>query len=353
MTKSLEQQTAMGEILRVISSSAMDVQPVFKTIASNSVNLCGAAYGVVYRFDGEVISIAAHHNVDRIALDAFHKIWPMRPNLNTLIGRTILERKALYVPDVAAEPGYTFATTHQDALGLRTFLSVPMMRDGNPIGAIAVYRKEVKPFSNRQVELVKAFADQAVIAIENVRLFDEVQARTEDLRELLQQQTATADVLKVISRSTFDLEAVLNTLVRSAVTLSGARTGTIFQKRGELYHLTAEHGYTPEMMAYGRANPIAPGIGSNVGRTAMTGSIVQIPDVLGDPDFTAHGYQRVGNFRAMLGIPIKRDGQGGGRVFAGKARSWSIRAASRPTAADFCRPGRDRDRERATVQQDE
>ena len=253
LTELLEQQTSMGEILRVISSSAMDIQPVFETIASNSVNLCGAAYGVVYRFDGEVISIAAHHNVDPTALDAFHQIWPMRPNANAFIGRAILERKALYVLDVAAEPGYTFAATHQEALGLRTFLSVPMLRDGNPIGAIAVYRKEVKPFSNRQIELVKAFADQAVIAVENVRLFDELQARTEDLRELLQQQTATADVLKVISRSTLDverdLEFVLETLLESAIRLCGATRGHVYRYDGEFLRFAAAHGAWPGFRA--------------------------------------------------------------------------------------------------------
>jgi two-component system, NtrC family, sensor kinase len=308
LTESLEQQTAMGEILRVISSSAMDVQPVFKTIASNSVNLCGAAYGVVYRFDGEVISITAHHNVDRIALDAFHKIWPMRPNVNTLIGRTILERKALYVPDVAAEPGHIFATTHQDALGLRTFLSVPMMRDGNPIGAIAVYRKEVKPFSNRQVELVKAFADQAVIAIENVRLFDEVQARTEDLRESLQQQTATADVLKVISRSTFDLPTVLHTLVESAARLCDADKATITRQKDGVFFRAEAYGFSDEFMDYAKTVSVVPDRGSAIGRALLEGVVVHIPDVQADPDYTFTEGQRLGGFRTILGVPMLREG---------------------------------------------
>ena len=186
---------------------------------------------------------------------------------------------------------------------------MPLKDDNDVIGLISVTRKEPGSFADKDVELLRTFADQAVIAIQNVELFEEVQAKTRDLEESLQQQTATADVLKVISRSAFDLEAVLNTLVESAVRLSGGSLGTIFQRRGELFHLTAAHGYTSEMQAYGHANPLAPGPGSTVGRTAMTGTVVQIPDVTADPDYTALGYQRVGSFRAMLGIPIMREGK--------------------------------------------
>ena len=151
--EALEQQRATSEVLRVISSSATDVQPVFETIASNSVNLCGATYGVVFRFDGEMISVVAHHNIDQAALDALHQIWPMRPDTKTLMGRTILERDVVHVADVAAEPNYTFAAAHQTALGIRTFLGVPMLCEGEPIGSIALYRRDVKPFSDRQIEL--------------------------------------------------------------------------------------------------------------------------------------------------------------------------------------------------------
>ena len=181
--EALEQQRATSEVLRVISSSATDVQPVFETIARNSVNLCGATYGVVFRFDGEMISVVAHHNIDKAALDALHQIWPMRPDTKTLMGRTILECDVVHVADVAAEPNYTFAAAHQTALGIRTFLGVPMLREGQPIGSIALYRSDVKPFSDRQIELVKAFANQAVIAIENVRLFDEIQDKSRQLAE--------------------------------------------------------------------------------------------------------------------------------------------------------------------------
>ena len=155
LRESLQQQTATADVLKVISRSPTDVQPVFDAIANNSVNLCGAGYCIVYNFDGEMISVVAHHNLDRVALDAVHQIWPMAPDARALIGRTILEREVVQVVLVASEPNYTFANTSQAPLGIRTFLGVPMLREGQPIGAIGLYRREVKPFSDRQIELVR------------------------------------------------------------------------------------------------------------------------------------------------------------------------------------------------------
>src|SRR5262249_8437995 len=220
LRESLQQQTATADVLKVISRSATDVQPVFESIVRSAVDLCGATYGIVFRYDGELITMAANHNLDDAALEALHRIWPMRPDNRTVMGRTILERNVVHVPDVESEPSLTVAAAHKAALGIRTYLGVPMLLDGNPIGAIALYRREVALFSERQVELVKAFAAQAAIPIKNTRLLNE-------LRESLQQQTATADVLKVISRSTFDLKSVLTTLVESAAQLCEADMGNI------------------------------------------------------------------------------------------------------------------------------
>jgi GAF domain-containing protein/class 3 adenylate cyclase len=189
LRQSLEQQTATSEVLRVISSSATDLRPVFETIAHNSVHLCGATYGVVYRFDGEMINFVAHHNLDQAGIDAVHKMFPMRLNTSSFVGRSILERDVVHIADVAAEPNDTYAATRQ-ALGIRTFLAVPMLRDGNPIGAIALYRREVELFSDRQIELVKAFAAQAVIAIENARLLSDLNKLNQQLEQRVTDQVS-------------------------------------------------------------------------------------------------------------------------------------------------------------------
>ena len=198
LRQSLEQQTATSEVLRVISSSATDLRPVFETIAHNSVHLCGATYGVVFRFDGEMISFVAHHNLDQTAIDAVHQMFPMRPNTRSLVGHTILKRDLLHIADVAAEPNYTSAT--QQALGIRTFLGVPMLRNGNPIGAIALYRREVGLFSDRQIELVKAFADQAVIAIENARLLSDLNKLNQQLEQRVADQVSEIERMSRLRR---------------------------------------------------------------------------------------------------------------------------------------------------------
>jgi GAF domain-containing protein len=199
LRQSLEQQMATSEVLRVISGSATDLLPVFETIAHKSVHLCGATYGVVFRFDGEMISFVAHHNLDQAGIDTVHKMFPLRPNTSSLIGRTILQRDVLHVTDVAVEPTHTY-TAVQQALGIRTFLGVPMLRDGNPIGAIALYRQEVELFSDRQIELVKAFADQAVIAIENARLLTDLNKLNQQLEQRVTDQVSEIERMSRLRR---------------------------------------------------------------------------------------------------------------------------------------------------------
>src|SRR5262245_472071 len=291
----------MGDILRVISSSANDVQPVFDTIIRSAVDLCGATYGAVFRYDGELISLAAHHNLDEPALEALNRIWPMRPDTTTLVGRTILKCKVLHIPDYQRETGYTTAAPYRASLGIRTCVTVPMLRDRSAIGVIALYRREVALYSDREIELVKAFADQAVIAIENTRLLNE-------LRESLQQQTATADVLKVISRSTFDLQAVLDTLVRSAAMLCEADTGTVRRREADAYPLVATFGLTePQRDHFARYSP-TPDRTWLFGRAILGGRTIHVADVLADPEYDRPRLQDYVSVRAGLAVPLVREG---------------------------------------------
>jgi signal transduction histidine kinase len=193
------------------------------------------------------------------------------------------------------------------SLGGRTILSVPLLREDEAIGSLTIRRTEVRPFTQKQIELLTTFADQAVIAIENARLFDEAQARTRDLSESLQQQTATADVLKVISRSTFDLKAVLNTLVESAGRLCEADQVVIGRPKGATYYFEASYGFSPALAEFVASHPAQIDGSSVSGRVLFERRIVHIPDVLTDPEYT-YGGREIGGFRTLLGVPLLREG---------------------------------------------
>ena len=240
-------------------------------------------------------------------LDDYFKNVAHDPGQGSVIGRTILHRKTIHVPDVLADAEYTMAETAQKA-DLRTALGVPLLREGNPIGVILVGRHAVQPFTDKQIELVETFADQAVIAIENVRLFDEVQARTRDLTEFLQQQTATADVLKVISRSTFDLQTVLSALIESAARLCSADQGAITREINGTFFRAATYGHSLEFSDYIRETPVQLDRSSVAGRALVEGRIVHIPDVQVDPEYTFSPGLDLGDFRTVIGVPMLREG---------------------------------------------
>jgi GAF domain-containing protein len=307
LRESLQQQTATADVLKVISRSTFDLQIVLDTLTESAARLCSADMGAITR-QGELgYYHATNYNMsaDWIQLTKSTQILPGRGGL---VGRVLMESKTVQIADVLADPEYTFGEL-QRAAGFRTILGVPLLRAGQPIGVLFLGRKTVEPFTDKQIELVSTFADQAVIAIENVRLFEEVQARTEDLRESLQQQTATADVLKVISRSTFDLQTVLQTLVESAAKLCDAEKATITRQKDGVLFRGESYGFSAEFMEYVRNVPVVPDRGSATARALLEGAVVHIPDVQADPDYTFNEAQRLGDFRTIIGVPMLREGK--------------------------------------------
>jgi GAF domain-containing protein len=303
LRESLQQQTATADVLKVISRSTFDLQTVLDTLVESAARLCEADRAAITRPVGEFFQHVASYGYSA-EYQRYMETYPIPSGRGSMSGRAVLEGKIVHVKDVRADPDYIVRDQEFD---VRTALGVPLLREGIPVGVIVLQRSTVRPFTDKQIELVETFADQAVIAIENVRLFDEVQARTRELSESLEQQTATAEVLKVISRSKFELQPVLDTLVQSAARLCEAEQNVIFLREGDVYRIAARHGMPPELEVYAKQHPISPGRETLTGRVALESRVVHIPDVLADPEY-AYGAQSLGGYRAMLGVPLLREG---------------------------------------------
>jgi signal transduction histidine kinase len=304
LIEALEQQTATADVLKVISRSTFDLRAVLDTLVEAAARLCEADMAQILRPRDAGYHVAASHGFSPEYIES-HKTLTFPPGRGSVTGRVLLERKPVQIPDVLADPEYSNLEP-QRLGGYRTHLGVPLMRDGSPIGVILVSRRTVRPFDSKQIELVTTFADQAVIAIENTRLFEEVEARTRDLSESLQQQTATADVLKVISRSAFDLKSVLQTLVESAARLCDADKGTITRQIDGVFYRAESYGFPAEVMERWRNVAVTPERGSAAGRALLEGGTVHIPDSGADPDYTFDTAGAV--MRSMLGVPMLREG---------------------------------------------
>ncbi|HEX8829379.1 MAG TPA: GAF domain-containing protein, partial [Xanthobacteraceae bacterium] len=314
LSESLEQQTAIGEILRVISNSPNDVQPVLSSVAEHAARICKAQVADIILLEDNVLRSRAvfgelGRDIGRVPLDR-----------STVMGRSICDMRPIQLDDQQAA-GDEFARGREFArkFGHRTILAVPLVREGRALGCILIRRAEVKPFEQKDIALLTTFADQAAIAIENVRLFDAEQQRTRELSASLQQQTATADVLKVISRSTFDLQSVLNTLVESAARLCDADMVTIRRPKGMSFLYVASHGVPREFSDYMKDHPIEANRGSVGGRVLLEGKPIHIADIQADPEYAMTDVIRRTGFHTVLGVPLLREGNPIGVILLGRS----------------------------------
>ena len=276
-------------------------------IAENAARLCDASDAVIIRLDGPRFFLAAHSGLhETVPLGS-----PVPLSRGFPAGRAVLDRTTVVVADLAeaVESEYPETKALQRRYGYRSVAGTPLLREGSAVGVLGVLRTEVRPFTEKQIALLKTFADQAVIAIENVRLFNELQVRNRDLTEALEQQTATSEVLKVISRSTFDLQPVLQTLVENATKLCDAENGAILRPDGDVYRMAVSYGVSPEYKEFLERNPVPP-----PGRKTVSGRVISerrtahIHDVLADPEYQWSEAQKVGRFRTVLGVPMLREG---------------------------------------------
>jgi signal transduction histidine kinase len=307
-----EQQAAAADVLRIISSLPGELEPVFQAILEKATRLCEAKLGNLWLRESSKFRIVAIHGASQAYRDYLFDEPLVAPDEQSVMARIARNREIVHVDDISTAPTYgmrmRIATV--EIAKAHTLLGLPMLKDQEVVGIIAIYRQEVRAFTDRQIELVKNFAAQAVIALDNARLLGDLRQRTNDLQESLQQQTATAEVLKAISRSAFDLESVLTTLTVSAKSLCGAASGVIFRREGNLYRYAASHmDVDPAYRAHEQQVAIRADRGTLIGRVALEKAAVQISDAWTDPEYEEKEEARLGNVRAMLGVPLMLSGE--------------------------------------------
>jgi GAF domain-containing protein len=307
----LEQQTATAEVLGVINASPGDLTPVFDAMLERAMRLCEAAFGSLWTLGGDRFRPVAHFGLPPAYAEYLTQEVPPAGR-GTGRARLLAGEPFAHIPDLSDEQPYRDGEPHRRALvdlgGARTALLVPLRKEATVVGFIMIYRQQVEPFTDKQVSLLQNFAAQAVIAMENARLITETRQRTAELQESLEYQTATSDVLKVISRSVFDLQPVLDTVLETAARLCGAEKAILYRYENDAYRFAAGYSNEPEYERLERATPIYPGEGTVAGRAALRKRAVQILDPLADPLYAAKEEARLGKARSMIGVPLLREG---------------------------------------------
>src|SRR6516165_6235849 len=330
LQQQLDERTAERDALRreladsrEQQSATSEIRPVLEAIVARAAQLCEAELSSVFRFEDGLLHLVAVHGQSPEEAAAVHSVFPRPPARNFISGRAFLDSRPVQIEDVLAEPDYDARIREgpQSVIGFRSALGVPICRDGRPIGVIGCFRREVKPFTPAHLELVKTFADQAVIATENARLLSELQARTWDLEESLEYQTATSDVLNVISRSTSDVQPVLDTMIETAVRLCGADDAKISIRDGEIYRPVSSSfsAAEPELWAALRQRTLVPGRDTVIGRVLLEGRVVHVTNVSADPDYALPETMAAG-IGTCLGVPLLREGAALGTIVLSRKR---------------------------------